>query len=93
MGGSEKREKEGLWLSWKEAIQQTALEEQQRDLMLNQYSFASIPFKNKRQVASAGDGENPPKEQEKVKEDNPRLQKDRKANTILQMQEVEDEKV
>merc|ERR1711971_1552670 len=59
MGGSKKREKEGLWLSWKEAIQQTTLEEEQlRDLMLSQYSYASIPYKNKRQVASAGELKN-----------------------------------
>jgi len=103
MGGSKKREKEGLWLSWKEAIQQTTLEEEQlRDLMLSQYSYASIPYKNKRQVASAGESEKPPqeKEQEKVRaiqveEETPSLQKDRKAKTILQVQlpEVEVEKV
>merc|ERR1711971_1350440 len=103
MGGSKKREKEGLWLSWKEAIQQTTLEEEQlRDLMLSQYSYASIPYKNKRQVASAGESGKPPqeKEQEKVRaiqveEETPSLQKDRKAKTILQVQlpEVEVEKV
>merc|ERR1712192_316428 len=85
MGGSEKREKEGLWLSWKELIQQTALEEEQlRDLMLSQYSYASIPYKNKRQVASA-EGDSQEKEQEKVQAVQvdetltPSLLKDRKA--------------
>merc|ERR1711971_1049900 len=99
MGGSKKREKEGLWLSWKEAIQQTTLEEEQlRDLMLSQYSYASIPYKNKRQVASAGESENPPQEKVKaiqVEEETPSLQKDRKVKRTLQVQvpEVEVEKV
>merc|ERR1719385_196533 len=59
MGGSEKRmmrrEKDG-WLSWKEAIQRTTLEEDQlRDLLLSQYSYASIPYKQKMQGASSAD--------------------------------------
>jgi len=40
-----RREKEGGWLSWKQAIQKTILQEDRlRDLMLSKYSYASIPF-------------------------------------------------
>ena len=44
----------------------------------------------------AGAGENPPQEKVKaiqVEEETPSVQKDRKAKTILQVQEVADEKL
>jgi len=98
MGGSAKREKEGLWLSWKEAIQRTALEEDHlRDLMLSKYSYASIPYKKKRQVTSAGieagDGVNPQQEKRKATqvEESPSLQRDDPAKAILQVLEDQDE--
>merc|ERR1719295_2028321 len=82
MGGSEKRmmrrEKDG-WLSWKEAIQQTTLEEDQlRDLLLSQYSYASIPYKQNVQGAPAGEGVNLQQEKSKAiqVEETPSLQKE-----------------
>merc|ERR1712080_717376 len=59
MGGSGRRmmrrEKDGGgWLSWKQAIQQTTLQEDQlRDLMLSKYSYASIPYQQAMQVDPA----------------------------------------
>jgi len=45
VGSGMRREKEGGWLSWKQAIQKTILQEDRlRDLMLSKYSYASIPF-------------------------------------------------
>jgi len=58
VGSGMRREKEGGWLSWKQAIQKTILQEARlrdfilskyledrlRDLMLSKYSYASIPF-------------------------------------------------
>merc|ERR1712080_591468 len=74
MGGSGRRmmrrEKDGGgWLSWKQAIQQTTLQEDHlRDLMLSQYSYASIPYQHAMQVDpadwQADEGENLEQEKE-----------------------------
>merc|ERR1712080_242916 len=61
MGGSGRRmmrrEKDGGgWLSWKQAIQQTTLQEDSlRDLMLSKYSYASIPYQQAMQVDQAAE--------------------------------------
>jgi len=70
MGGSVRRRgKDGGRLSWKQAIQQTALQEDRlRDLMLSHYSYASIPYQQTSQLDQIGEGVKLKQKKEQVEE-------------------------